>query len=67
MDQKVNPLVVALALLALAAAIFGFYRHYAPTAEIEHPGAADIPPRQPGDDKPATPPPGVTMPGTIRR
>jgi hypothetical protein len=67
MKQNVGWPVVLLLFIVLAAGIYAYYRFIfsRPAAPINT--AADIPPRRPGDDKPATPPPGVVVPGTIKR
>jgi len=67
MNNRVGWPVVVLLLALLAAGVYAYYRFVfmAPVSPINT--ASDIPPRKPGDDKPATPPPGMVVPGTIKR
>jgi hypothetical protein len=67
MNQRVGWPVVLVLVALLATGLYAYYRYVflAPQAPINT--AADIPARQPGDDKPATPPSGMVVPGTIKR
>jgi hypothetical protein len=67
MNKRVGWPVVALVLVLLVVGLYAYYhfvfvRSYPPINT-----AADIPPRKPGDLKPAAPPPGVQVPGSMRR
>jgi len=67
-NRNVSPPVVLLALVVLAALLFGIYRMTVPATQPANPGLADIPPRQPGDDRPAAPPKDAgPAPGTMPR
>lgn len=67
MNKQVGWPVVLLLLAVLAAGLYAYYKYVfeRPPAPIDT--RADIPPRRPGDEKPAPPPPGVRVPGTIKR
>jgi hypothetical protein len=67
-NRNVSLPVALIALIALAAGIYVVYAKYANPGPIAHPGASDIPPRRPGDDKPVQPPPDAgPVPGAIKR
>jgi len=68
MNRNVNPIVVVVVVLALLAAIGGVYAYLTPARYTAGAGSEDIPPRQPGDDKPAPAPPEAgPAPGTMGR
>ncbi|NLH99783.1 MAG: hypothetical protein GX446_09880 [Chthonomonadales bacterium] len=67
MNQRVGWPVAVVLFALLAAGLYAYYRYVfapgPPTINV----SSEIPPKQPGDDKPATPPPGVRVPGQIKR
>ncbi len=68
MNRNVSLPLVLIVLIALAAGIYVLYARYANPAPLAHPGASDIPPRRPGDEKPVTPPPEAgPVPGAMKR
>lgn len=68
MNQRVGPGAIVVALVVLAAIMFGIYRFYGHASPVQHPGADDIPKRIPGHDKPVPPPPDAgPAPGTMKR
>ena len=67
MNQRVGWPVVVLLFALLAAGLYAYYKKVFTAGPTPINTAADIPPRKPGDDKPATPPPGVRVPGQVPR
>ncbi len=67
MNRRVTWPVVVLVLVLLLGGLYAYYRFVFDQANPPINTAADIPPRKPGDDKPAAPPPGVQVPGSMRR
>jgi len=66
MNRNVNLPIIIVAVLVLAVVLFGIYKISSRTPS--NPGAADIPAKQAGDDKPAPPPPDVgPVPGQLKR
>lgn len=67
MNQRVGWPVVVLLLAILAVGLYAYGKRVLSAGPAPIDTAADIPPRKPGDDKPATPPPGMRVPGQIKR
>lgn len=66
MNKSVSWPIVLLVLVLLGIGLYAYGRYvFNRPATVDT--RADIPPRRPGDDKPATPPPGVQVPGTVPR
>lgn len=66
-NKSVSWPVALVVLLVVAGALVFAYRAYSRSLVNTHPGQSDIPPRKPGDDKPATPPLGMRVPGVKPR
>lgn len=67
MNQRVGWPVLVLVAVLLAGGIYMYAKKIMSLGPTPVDTAANVPPRQPGDDKPAQPPPGMVVPGTIKR
>lgn len=67
MNKQVGWPVILLLLAILAAGLYAYYRYVFNAAPAPIDVAGEIPSKKPGDEKPAPPPPGVRVPGTINR
>lgn len=65
MNQKVNTPTIIVALIVLVAVLYGLFRMETKPATDLSKGL--LPPPLPGQDKPAPPPPGMHMPGKLKR
>ncbi|HLK55501.1 MAG TPA: hypothetical protein VKU00_03000 [Chthonomonadaceae bacterium] len=65
MNQKVNLPIVIVALVVVVALVFGIYTYTTRPIQERNPGAGQIPPSTP--DHYREPPPGMHMPGTVKR
>lgn len=68
MQKKVDAPILVIAIILIVCLFLGLYHVYnEPTEGNYNSVRSQLPPRVPGQDKPLPPPPGMHVPGTIRR